>query len=137
MGTFTPPVVRDERCVGLYRLTMAVGAVTVGAGLVQLVAPGFVLRMLDAESTVATRQLFAIVGMFMAVVGAALLHGLRVQRERDVILLWAGVQKVAAAALVALAVSSHVFSGLALAVALNDFASSLVIFRYRSRLVSA
>ena len=132
-----PPAVRHERSVGLYRLTMAVGAVTVGAGLVQLVAPGLVLRLLDAESTVATRQLFAIVGMFMAVVGAALLHGLlRADRERGVILLWSGVQKVGAATLVTLAVASHVFSGLGLTLALNDFASSLIIFWYRSKLVS-
>ncbi|MDQ3980295.1 MAG: hypothetical protein M3314_12195 [Actinomycetota bacterium] len=137
MTALTRSVISHERRSVPFRLTVTVAAVTIGAGLVQLMAPGFVLGLLNGESTTSTRQLFAIVGMFMAVVGGVLLHGLMTHGERQVILLWAGVQKAAAGFLVTHAVTNDVVSGLALVVALNDLVSSGLIFWYRSTLRNA
>lgn len=123
----------------LFRLTFAIGVVTVAAGMAQLVAPSFVLRVLGADRTTTTRYLFAIVGMFMAIVGGTLLSALVLRRStsndpgRRNALLWGGVQKLAASMLVLLAVAAGVFSGLALIVALNDLVSAVIILCYWGR----
>lgn len=115
------------------RLVLAVGASTAVAGAAQFVAPGFVLDLLDAQSTTATRMYFSIVGMFMAVIGAATVHALvRAEGER-VVLLWAGVQKFGAFVCVSLAVQRDVFSSLGWLIALNDLGSSALILWYRAR----
>lgn len=114
------------------RLVLLIGASTAGAGAFQFVAPGFVLDLLDAQSTTETRMYFSIVGMFMAVIGAATVHALlRPAGDGAVVLLWAGVQKFGAFVCVALAVQRDVFSSLGWLIALNDLGSSALILWYR------
>jgi hypothetical protein len=131
------PYIRTDRRGqnGIVRtLVLLIGASTAAAGAFQFVAPGVVLRLLDAQSTVETRTYFAIVGMFMAVIGAALVHALVQRREQDVVLLWAGVQKLGAFVCVTLAVTRHVFSSLGWLIAVNDLGSGALVLWYRSRL---
>jgi len=111
-----------------------IGVSTVAAGLVQLVAPGFMLDLLDAESTAASRHFFATIGMFMAVIGGGLTMALFMPGDHRVLILWAGIQKFGAFAAVSLGVQRGIFSGLAILVALNDLASSAIVFWYRRRL---
>jgi hypothetical protein len=111
-----------------------IGVTTVAAGLVQLVAPGFVLSVLDSERTDASRHFFAIVGMFMAVIGGGLTSAMFLPGDHRVLMLWAGVQKFGAFAAVSLGVQRGIFSGIAILVAVNDLGSSAVIFWYRRRL---
>ncbi len=118
----------------LFWLAVAIGVSTVAAGLVQLVVPGLVLDILDAQSTGTSRHFFAIVGMFMAVIGGGLTSALFLPGDHRVLLLWAGVQKFGAFAAVSLGVQRGIFSGVAILVAVNDLASSAVIFWYRRRL---
>ena len=116
------------------RLVLFVGASTAVAGAVQFFVPGVVLDLLDARSTTDTRMLFSIVGMFMAVIGAALVHALlRARDEARVVELWAGVQKLGAFVCVSLAVQREVFSSLGWLIALNDLGSGVLILWYRSR----
>jgi hypothetical protein len=131
---------RDRADRGLwFWLVGFIAASTVAAGLVQLAVPGFVLDLLDADRSATAKHFFAIVGMFMAVIGALLGHALlrSPTNERDVVLLWAAVQKGGAFVAVTLGVVNDVFSSLGLLVAANDLASSMVLLWYRRYLAAA
>jgi hypothetical protein len=117
-------------------LLAAIAAATIVSGLVQLVAPGFVLGILDADSTATTRHFFAIVGMFMAIVGALLLHTLLRPPPADrVVVMWASLQKLGACLAVAIGVGHDIFSSLALLVAAFDFCTAAIggLFLWRER----
>ncbi len=116
-------------------LLVGIGASTVVAGLAQMVAPGAVLDLLDAERSATSRHFFAIVGMFMALFGGALLQAVFSARDEPVVLLWAGLQKLGAFVAVSLGVANDVFSGLAVLVAVNDLASGGCILWHRHRLM--
>jgi hypothetical protein len=112
-------------------IVAGIAASTVGAGLVQVVAPGFVLDLVDAHSDETTRHLFAIIGMFMAVVGGLVGHNLLRPPDRERDDLWGAVQKAGAFAAVTLGLLNDVFAGLAVLIALNDLASSGMLLWYR------
>jgi hypothetical protein len=117
--------VRDRIGDDILRLTLVViGALTVVSGAVQLVAPGFVLGLLSAETSATAEHLFATVGMFMVVVGGLLVHALLSSTLPAYVLLWAGAQKFGAFALVGAGVLRDVFAPLALLVALFDLATA-------------
>ena len=103
-----------------------ISAATALSGLVQLVMPGTVLDLLGAESTPTTRQLFAIVGMFMAVVGGVTLQALLAADPPSYVVLWCAVQKAGAVVAVTVGVARDLFAGLALLVAGFDLLSALL-----------
>ena len=104
----------------LHRLLLLIAVATAVTGLVQLVAPGVVLDLLDAESTATSRQLFATVGMFMLVVGGLTVQALRSLPVPGFVLAWAAAQKAGAAGAVAWGVAVDVFGPVALLVAVFD-----------------
>jgi hypothetical protein len=117
-------------------LLAVIAAATVVSGVVQLVAPGFVLDLLDAESTETTRHFFGIVGMFMAIVGGLLLHALlKPPPPARFVIVWASLQKLGASAAVTLGVGRDVFSKLALLVAGFDLLTAVVgaLYLWRAR----
>jgi hypothetical protein len=117
-------------------LLAAIAAATIVSGLVQLLAPGFVLDLLDAESTKTTRHFFGIVGMFMAIVGGLLLHTLlRPPPPAGFVIAWASLQKLGACIAVTLGVGRDVFSKLALLVAGFDLLTAAVgaLYLWRAR----
>ena len=119
----------------LLRLALLIiGAITVVSGLAQLLAPGFVLTIIGGDTAPAAAQGFATVGMFMVVTGAMLVQDLWRRSGEPTVPLWIGVQKVAAAALVALGVSRGLFAPLALAVAGFDLVSGILAFVFVARL---
>jgi hypothetical protein len=113
---------------------VAIGAVTVASGVFQAAVPGVLLKALDVEDTLPTRQLFGTIGMFMAVVGGLLCSALRKGGEPRPVVFWTGLQKLGAAGAVALGVRRSVFSPRALLVAGFDFASGLMALDYWRRL---
>jgi hypothetical protein len=113
-----------------YWLLVGIAVITIFSGLVQLIVPGFELRMLSAEATPTSRHFFAIVGMFMVLFGGVLLQGLCSSAHHPIVVFWAGLQKFGAFAAVGLGVLHHIFAPLALLVASFDFLSGLLLFWY-------
>jgi hypothetical protein len=103
---------------------LVIGGVTVVSGVGQLLVPGVVLDLLGAESTGTTRHFFAIVGMFMVIVGGLLVHGLLRPPTPGYVVLWVGLQKLGAFVAVGLAVWRGLFSSPALLVAFFDLATA-------------
>lgn len=108
----------------LRSVLLVIGGVTVASGLGQLLLPGVALGLLGAESTDTTRHFFAIVGMFMVIVGGLLVHGLLRPPTPAYVVLWAGLQKLGAFTAVGLGVWQGVFSSLALPIAFFDLATA-------------
>jgi hypothetical protein len=121
----------------LLQVVAAIAALTVVSGATQLVAPGFVLGIIDGDSDRASRHLFAIVGMFMVVVGGLLLHGLLQPPVPAYVALWCALQKLGAAVAVGLGVAQDVFGPLALAVAGFDVLSAALVALLWRRLQEA
>jgi len=115
------------------RASAAIAWITVLTGALQMVMPARLLPLLGVEPSAAAAQLFATVGMFMVLFGAAVLHALRRHEAAAVVLLWSGWQKIGASLLVAWGVMHGVFAPLALLVATFDFASGLLFFDLRQR----
>lgn len=104
----------------------AISALTVLSGLGQLALPGTVLDLLGADSTPTTRHLFAIVGMFMAVVGAVTLQALLSEPPPPYVVLWCAVQKLGAFVAVSVGVARDLFGPVAMVVAGFDLLTALL-----------
>lgn len=115
---------------GLYWLVTAIAGITILSGLMQMLNPGFILRMISGETTPTSLHFFGIVGMFMVLFGGALLHALLSASQQPIVVLWAGLQKFAAVAAVGLGVFKSIFSPLALLVAGFDFLSAVLVTWY-------
>jgi hypothetical protein len=120
----------------LYWILVAIAALTVFSGIVQMVVPDFELRMLSAKSTATSRHFFGIVGMFMTLFGGAMLHALLSPKDHPVVVFWASLQKFGAVCAVALGVGRGIFSTLALTVAFFDLASGILGMSYWCRIRS-
>lgn len=122
----------NDALLRLVLILIALG--TIVSGVAQLVAPGSILALLAHGADALSLQLFATVGMFMAVTGAIFLQALLTRSPEGAIPLWIGVQKAAAALLVTWAVAKGVFARLALGVAAFDAASAVLAFVFLARL---
>lgn len=117
----------------LRKVLLAIAAVTILSGLVQMVRPSLVLGLIGAEATPAGAHSFGIVGMFMILFGGLLWEGLGPRGPLPAALRWAGLQKLGAAAAVTLGVARGLFGALALGVAVFDLLSGVLIFVYLLR----
>jgi hypothetical protein len=117
----------------LYWLILAISAITVVTGLVQIVAPAFVLGLVGVNQDTTSEQLFATVGMFMTLFGAMLFQALRGASNQQVAVFWAAMQKFGASVAVFTGVQRHVFSKVAILVAAFDGLSGVLIFWYWSK----
>lgn len=122
---------------GLFRMLLAIAAITAISGLVQMVNPGWILNLIGAESNPTSRHFFGIVGMFMTLFGGLLWHALQQQQPPPVAVLWASLQKFGAALAVGFGVMNNIFSKLALTVAAFDFLSGALALFYWLRLRKA
>ena len=114
----------------LYWVLVLISVATLISGVVQIFAPAFILGMISAEITAATRQCFATIGMFMALFGGMLLQVLLSRQMIAPVFLWAGLQKIGAFVAVVIGVMDHVFSPMALAIASFDLLSGILVFIY-------
>ncbi len=118
----------------LWWLVTAIAAITVVSGLVQMMAPRFVLNLVGGEITPASAHFFGIVGMFMLLFGGALLHEVFSTRNQPIVPLWAAFQKCGAVAAVVLGVVKGIFSPFGLLISGFDLISALIIFVYWARI---
>lgn len=125
VGVMSEPVMR--------RALIAIGVITALSGATQAAAPSRVLRPLSVRDDDTSRQLFATVGMFMVVVGGALVNALLGPARAPMVVFWAMIQKFGAAGAVTIGVRRGVFSPLALAVASFDFLSGVLAGAYWKR----
>jgi hypothetical protein len=114
----------------LFWLVVAIAAITLVSGIVQIFVPGVILRVLGTERSPASLHFFGLVGMFMALFGGALLNAMLNPAGNKVLIFWAGLQKLGAVFGVVIGVAHGVFSWLALPLPVFDFASAMVIFAY-------
>ena len=114
----------------LWWLLFVISVLTIVSGLVQMLAPGFVLERLSAEGSPASEHFFGIVGMFMALFGGMTVHALLSTVEPRIVFYWAGAQKFGACIAVTMGVLHGIFSPLALLVAGFDLSTAVVIVVY-------
>ncbi|UXM93031.1 hypothetical protein [Paenarthrobacter sp. JL.01a] len=112
----------------------AIAGITVLSGAVQVPFGGPILRLLGAEDTATSRQLFGTVGMFMVIVGGLLLHSLLSGTPSPVVVLWSALQKAGAFGAVGIGVLNGVFAPIALGVAFFDLATAVLLFIYWRRI---
>ena len=107
-------VVQDR----LRLVVAAIAGATIASGLGQMLLPGFVLGVLSADRSPTPAHFFAIVGMFMAVLGALVLHAVLTGDRYPLVILWGAVQKFGAFLAVSIGVGRGIFAALAMAVAI-------------------
>ena len=117
----------------VYWLILAISAITIVSGLVQMVAPAFVLGIVGVNQDTTSEQLFATIGMFMTLFGAMLFQALRSATNQQVAVFWAAMQKFGACIVVFIGVQRHVFSTFALLIAGFDGLSGCLIFWFWSK----
>jgi hypothetical protein len=115
-------------------ILIVIAAITVVSGLAQLVAPASVLGFVARDPDALGAHLFATIGMFMVITGAMFLQSLLRRSTEPSIPFWIGVQKAAAAVLVAWAVYRGLFVPLACGVAAFDAVTGIVAFVFWRRL---
>jgi len=116
-------------------IVAVIAVLTILSGAVQTVWPGFVLRLVGAESDATSRHFFGIVGMFMVLFGGLTLHGVRVSSLPA--LIWSGLQKAGAVAAVLLGIRHGIFSLTALPVAGFDLVSAVFLAAYSWRVAGS
>jgi hypothetical protein len=111
----------------------AIAAGTFFSGLLLIAFQRFVLDILSAPTTTSDRLFFAIIGMFMAIVGGLLTQDL-LRRPSRLVVGWSALQKLGASAAMSLAVALSVFSHYGIILAAFDFCSALLAIAYWWRL---
>jgi uncharacterized protein YjeT (DUF2065 family) len=110
----------------LWWIVLLIAALTIVSGLIQMLAPAFVLKIISAQINPTSSHFFGIVGMFMVLFGCLMLHALCNPIKNSIAILWASLQKFGASAAVGLGVCHHVFSPLALLIAGFDLGSGIL-----------
>lgn len=118
----------------VYILLILIAAATALTGAVQVFAPGFVLNLLDADTSQTSRHFFAIVGMFMVLFGGATLNALLSFKHHPIVIFWSAMQKLGASVAVAMGVVHQVFSTLGWVVAVVDLLSGFLALWYWKRI---
>jgi hypothetical protein len=122
---------KDSR---LRSVLVAIAAITALTGLVQLVAPAWILGFIASDRSALGAHFFATVGMFMIITGAMFLQSLLAHSPQGAIPFWIGAQKAAACALVAWAVLRGLLAPIAYGVAAFDGATAVLTFAFWRRL---
>lgn len=107
----------------------AIAVGTFFSGLLLIAFQRFVLDILSAPTTTSDRLFFAIIGMFMAIVGGTLTQDLWRQPHRFVVG-WSALQKACASAAMSAAVGLSVFSNYGIILAAFDGCSALLAIAY-------
>lgn len=117
-------------------LLILISVATIFSGLTQIVAPGFVLRLIGAEVNPTANHFFAIIGMFMTLFGGLMLHTVYSATPAGPAVFWSALQKLGAAVAVGLGIAHGIFSLMAGAVALFDLFSGILFLYYLRTLQS-
>jgi hypothetical protein len=112
----------------LIKIVFLIGIITILSGLTQAINPELVLSVVGGEKSPGGNHSFAIIGMFMVLFGALVIHALSTESQEPVAIFWCSLQKLGAAVAVGIGVSKGLFSLLALAVAGFDLLSFVVMY---------
>ena len=115
--------------VWLRRGLLAIAAGTFLSGLLLIVLQRWILDLLSAPTTTSDRLFFAIIGMFMAIVGGTLTQDL-LRRPSRLVVGWSALQKLGASGAMSLAVALSVFSYYGIILVGFDFCSALLAIAY-------
>lgn len=118
-------------------LILVVSLITLSTGVIMMIAPGYILSFTggtDINNT--SRHFFAIIGMFMFLFGALMVHSLYDEEDNRVAIFWSGLQKIGASVAVFAGVFKGIFIPLAVGVALFDLLSGLLFLYYLKTLNS-
>lgn len=121
---------RSWRADPLRWTLFAIAVGTFLSGILLVVAQRFVLDILSAPTTTSDRLFFAIIGMFMAIVGGTLTQALVQPRPSAYVVGWSAMQKLGASAAMSLAVALAVLSYYGIILAAFDFFSALIAIGY-------
>jgi uncharacterized protein YjeT (DUF2065 family) len=111
-------------------IIVLIAILTIISGLVQMLSPSFVLKLVGGDITASTDHLFAIIGMFMFLFGGLLLHSLYSVYNNRRVVLWCALQKLGASVAVFIAIEKHLFMPVAALVAGFDLLSAVLFFMY-------
>ncbi len=111
-------------------IMILISVATIGSGLVQLIMPDFVLKIVGAAINETTSHFFSIVGMFMVLFGGLMLHTIYSPVHNPVAVQWSALQKLGAFLAVGIGITKGIFSMAAAPVALFDLFSGLLFFYY-------
>jgi hypothetical protein len=117
----------------LFWLLALIAAATAATGLVQLIAPQFILHLTGGSTDAAGQHFFRLVGMFMILFGGLMLQSLFSPRDEPIAVFWCMCQKFGAAAGVAVGIRSGFFGPIAWIVAGFDFVTALLMLVYWRR----
>lgn len=110
-------------------LIVLISVASVVSGLIQMVAPGFILGLVGGKASPTTVHLFAIIGMFMVLFGALMLTAVYAAVPNRAIVFWCGMQKLGASAAVIIGICHGIFQLPAAAIATFDGVSG-ILFLY-------
>lgn len=117
----------------IHPLLIIISVVTLLTGILQILAPAFVLRLLGGEVSLTTIQVFATIGMFIAVFGGMLLHANLTSSFEPRAILWSSFQKFGASLAILIGICNHLFAPIAAFAAVFELLSGL-FFTYYLRL---
>lgn len=115
-------------------LLIFIAIITVLTGSAQMLASEVMLQLIGADASSVSQHWFTTVGMFMVITGAMFAQTLWSRSKERAVPFWIGVQKLAAAALVAWAYAKGQANALVLLVAAFDFASAALAFLFAYRI---
>jgi hypothetical protein len=111
-------------------INLFIAVVTIISGLLQVIAPSFVLGMVGGAITPSTCHFFAIIGMFMFLFGGMMVQAIYSAQQNGAAILWSSLQKLGASVAVFIGIFHHLFSPIAATVASFDFVSFILLFVY-------
>jgi hypothetical protein len=117
----------------LFWILVLIAATTVISGLVQLIAPQFILHLTGGATDAAGRHFFRLVGMFMILFGGLLLQALFSDRGEPIAVFWCMWQKAGASAGVVAGILQGFFGPAAWIVAAFDFITAVLLLIYWRR----
>lgn len=103
---------------------------TIISGLLQIVAPAFVLRFIGAQVSLPMSHLFGTIGLFMAIFGGMMIQALYSSSGNPAAILWSAFQKFGASLAVVAGILHGVFSLVAGSVAAFDLVSGILFIYY-------
>lgn len=111
-------------------IILFISITTVLSGIMQLVAPAFVLNLIGADVTGLTKQLFATIAMFMILFGGLVIQSLYNAQANRTAFFWGALQKLCASVAVFIGILHHLFLPRAAIVASFDLISGIIFFYY-------
>jgi len=115
-------------------IVLLVSLITLMSGLIQLIKPGFVMKIIGVESSQTSMFFFAIVGMFMALFGGLMIHAIYSSRPQSAAVFWGVLQKAGAFTFLSTGIVMGIFNFLASGVAVFDLFCAIVYFMYLRQL---